>query len=87
MKLNINVLGSANTGLYFLYIILVFGALCLIVFLIRKFVINKNKDKKEKPDEEKAASETLNRYLEDVKDPEAQKQFDEYEQNSNNENK
>lgn len=68
-----------STGMYFLYIVLVFGAVCLLVFLIRKFVINKNKGEKKEIDEKQAANETLSRYLEDIEDPEAQKQFDEYE--------
>lgn len=76
-----NILDSVfnSTGMYFLYIVLVFGAVCLLVFLIRKFVINKNKGDKKEIDEKQAASETLSRYLEDVEDPEAQKQFDEYD--------
>lgn len=82
-----NILDSVfnSTGMYFLYIVLVFGAVCLLVFLIRKFVINKNKGDKKEIDEKQAASETLSRYLEDVEDPEAQKQFDEY--NKQNEDK
>ena len=60
-----------------LLILLIFGCICLGVFLIRKFVLNKNKEE-EKIDENKIASENLDRYLEDVEDPEAKKQFDEY---------
>ena len=63
-----------------IFIILIFGVLALGVFLLSKFVINK-KDKEEKPDEKTLADENLNRYLEDIDDPETQKQFDEYEKN------
>lgn len=73
-----------STGMYFLYIVLVFGAICLLVFLIRKFVINKNKSDKNEIDEKQAANETLSRYLEEVDDPEAQKQFDDYEKQQEN---
>ncbi len=73
-----------STGMYFLYIVLVFGAVCLLVFLIRKFVINKNKSDKNEIDEKQAANETLSRYLEEVDDPEAQKQFDDYEKQQEN---
>lgn len=73
-----------STGMYFLYIVLVFGAVCLLVFLIRKFVINKDKGEKKEIDEKQAANETLSRYLEEVDDPEAQKQFDDYEKQQEN---
>ena len=73
-----------STGMYFLYIVLVFGAVCLLVFLIRKFVINKNKSDKNEIDENQAANETLSRYLEEVDDQEAQKQFDDYEKQQEN---
>jgi len=62
----------------FLLLVVIFGLLTLAIFLIRKFIINKNK-KDDKPTDEKAAEETLGRYLEDVKDPEAIKEFDEYD--------
>ena len=63
----------------FLFIVIIFGVLAFGVFLLSKFVINKNKDKEEKPDEKTLANENLSRFLEDVEDPETQKQFDEYE--------
>lgn len=83
----INVLDSVfnNPGMYFLYIFLAFGALVLVIILVKKFVFNKNKEP-EKIDEEKAADETLSRFLETVDDPEMQKQFDEFEK-SEEENK
>ncbi len=62
-----------------IFIVLIFGVLALGVFLLSKFVINK-KDKEEKPDENTIANENLNRYLEEVDNPETQKQFDEYDQ-------
>ena len=54
-----------STGMYFLYIVLVFGAIVLVVILLKKYVFNKNKTKDE-IDEQKAADETLSRYLEDI---------------------
>lgn len=76
----INVLDSVfnNPGMYFLYIFLAFGALVLVIILVKKIVFNKNNEP-EKIDEEKAADETLSRFLETVDDPEMQKQFDEFE--------
>ena len=62
----------------FLLLVVIFGLLTLAIFLIRKFIINKNK-KDDKPTDEKAAEETLGRYLEDVEDPEAIREFDEYD--------
>lgn len=62
-----------------IFIIVIFGVLALGVFLLSKFVINK-KDKEEKPDENTITKENLSRYLEEVDNPETQKQFDEYNQ-------
>ena len=62
-----------------IFIIVIFGVLALGVFLLSKFVINK-KDKEEKPDENTIDKENLSRYLEEVDNPETQKQFDEYDQ-------
>lgn len=75
-----------STGMYFLYIILVFGAIVVAVILLKKYVFNKNKTKEE-IDEEKAADETVSRFLEDVNDPKAQKEFDEYNEKQNKEDK
>lgn len=75
-----------STGMYFLYIILVFGAIVLVVILLKKYVFNKNKTKDE-IDEQKAADETLSRYLEDINDPQAQKEFDEFNEKQNKEGK
>ena len=62
-----------------LLIVLIFGVLAAGVFLLSKFVINKKDKEEEKPDEKTIASENLDRYLEDVDNPETQKQFDEYD--------
>ncbi len=75
-----------STGMYFLYIVLVFGAIVLVVILLKKYVFNKNKTKDE-IDEQKAADETLSRYLEDINDPQAQKEFDEFNEKQNKEGK
>lgn len=75
-----------STGMYFLYIVLVFGAIVIAVILLKKFVFNKNKINEE-VDEQKAADETLSRYLEDIDDPKAQKEFDEYNEKQNKEDK
>lgn len=75
-----------STGMYFLYIVLVFGAIVLVVILLKKYVFNKNKIKDE-IDEQKAADETLSRYLEDINDPQAQKEFDEFNKKQNKEGK
>ncbi len=75
-----------STGMYFLYIVLVFGAIVLVVILLKKYVFNKNKTKDE-IDEQKAADETLSRYLEDINDPQSQKEFDEFNEKQNKEGK
>ena len=75
-----------STGMYFLYIVLVFGAIVLVVILLKKYVFNKNKTKDE-IDEQKAADERLSRYLEDINDPQAQKEFDEFNEKQNKEGK
>lgn len=63
----------------FLFIVIIFAVIAVGVFLFSKFVLHKKDKEDEKPDEKTLADETLNRYLEDVEDPEAQKQFDEYD--------
>lgn len=73
-----------STGMYLLYIVLAFGFVILVIILVKKFIINKGK-KKEDFDEAKMADENLSRYLEDVTDPETQKQFDEYKEKDQNE--
>lgn len=64
-------------------IVIFFGIIALIVFLLRKKL---NFTKTEKPkDEHKIAEENLKTFLEDVEDPEMQKQFEEYEKSLNKE--
>ena len=63
-----------------LLLIISFGVIALIVFIIRKF-LNKNKVD-EKPTESEVVKEDLDRYLETVDDEQTQKAFDEYEESS-----
>ena len=70
----------SNPAIILLLLLISFGAIALIVFIIRKFM-NKNKVD-EKPTETEVVKEDLDRYLETVEDEETQKAFDEYEQNS-----
>ena len=70
----------SNPAIILLLLLISFGAIALIVFIIRKFM-NKNKVD-EKPTETEVVKEDLYRYLETVEDEETQKAFDEYEQNS-----
>ena len=65
-----------NGGLIFLIVVLGFAAIGGISFLIY-FLLKKSKPKEKKPDEKQAAEETLNMYLEDVKDPETIKELNE----------
>ena len=51
-----------------LLILGIFGLIALGVFLLRKFILNKNSS--EEVDLEKAADENLSRILEEVEDPE-----------------
>ena len=53
-----------------LLILGIFGLIALGVFLLRKFILNKNSS--EEVDLEKAADENLSRILEEVEDPETQ---------------
>lgn len=64
-----------------LLIIGIFGLIALGVFLLRKFILNKNSS--EEVDLEKAADENLSRILEEVEDPETKKQFEEFKKQKN----
>lgn len=64
-----------------LLILGIFGLIALGVFLLRKFILNKNNS--EEIDLEKAADENLSRILEEVEDPEAKKQFEEFKNQKN----
>lgn len=68
-----------NPYFILLIIILVFGLIALIVFLIRKFVPG-IKEKEEKVSEEVAVQEELERILENVEDEEAKKQMEQVSQ-------
>ncbi len=59
-------------------IFVVIGAVAFLIY----FLLKRKAPKEEKPDEKKAAEETLNMYLEDVDDEEVQKEFKEYEKNN-----
>jgi len=62
-----------------------FGIIALVVLILRnRLKMNKNDKPK---DEKKIAEENLSHYLQDVDDPEAQKQFEEYEKQLKNESK
>ena len=69
---------------YLIGLLLIFGIIALLIFLMRKFVIKKNA-KDEKPSDEVIAEENLSRFLEDVDDPETLKQFDEFKDDTNKE--
>ena len=64
-----------------LLILGIFGLIALGVFLLRKFILNKNSS--EEVDLEKAADENLSRILEEVEDPETKKQFEEFKNKKN----
>ena len=64
-----------------LLILGIFGLIALGVFLLRKFILNKNNS--EEIDLEKAADENLSRILEEVEDPETKKQFEEFKNRKN----
>ena len=64
-----------------LLILGIFGLIALGVFLLRKFILNKNSS--EEVDLEKAADENLSRILEEVEDPEAKKQFEAFKNQKN----
>lgn len=66
----------SNPAVWFLLIVLMFGLLALIIFLIRKFFIIKKEEKPE-IDEQKIAEEKLNNILETVEDESDLNQFEE----------
>ena len=64
-----------------LLILGIFGFIALGVFLLRKFILNKNSS--EEVDLEKAADENVSRILEEVEDPETKKQLEEFKNQKN----
>jgi len=68
----------SNPAVWFLLIVLMFGLLALIIFLIRKFFIVKKEEKPE-IDETQIAEERLNNILETVEDD---KELDQFEESS-----
>ena len=70
-----------NTGFILLLILIVFGIICLIVWLIRKYII---KPKGDIDDEEKIVEDDLNRYLETIDDENTQKEFEDFEKHQDN---
>ena len=80
------VLSSNGVAWILLGLVCFFGIIALVVFLLRKFLKISKTDKPK--DETKVADENLNHYLEDVDDPEAQKQQkDTKKENNEKENK
>ncbi|MDY2728370.1 MAG: hypothetical protein SOV26_05240 [Candidatus Onthovivens sp.] len=74
-----------NPAMILLLLIIAFGIIALIVFFIRKIMFkNKNEDK---PNENDAVEDTLNRQLEDVEDEETIKEFDNYAKEKEKEDK
>ena len=65
----------SNPVVWFFLIVLMFGLLALLIFLIRKFFITKKEEKPE-IDEEKLAEEKLNTILETVEDESELSQFE-----------
>lgn len=70
-----------NPYFILLMIVLVFGLIAFIVFLLRKYVPG-IKEKEEKVSEEEAVQEELDRVLEIVEDEEAKKQMEQVGQKS-----
>ena len=66
----------SNPAVWFVLIVLMFGLLALIIFLIRKFFITKKEEKPE-IDEAQIAEERLNNILETVEDDKDLDQFEE----------
>ncbi|HKL72704.1 MAG TPA: hypothetical protein VJY64_00765 [Candidatus Onthovivens sp.] len=83
--MNLLVLFELPTWTWIFIIIVFFAVIGLTAWLLHK-VIHKNQ-KEEKPNEEKLVDENLNKFLEDVEDPETQKQIEEYEKNNKKEDK
>lgn len=69
-----------NPFVILLLIILFFGAIALVVFLLRKFIPGV-KEKGGKIDEATAVQEELDRVLEPIDDKEIKEKMDEYDEN------
>lgn len=74
-----------NPAMILLLIVICFGAIAGLVFLIRK-VMFKNKQE-EKPNEEDVVKENLDRFLEPVEDEYTKKEFEKYENKDEKEGK
>lgn len=72
----------SNPIIIILIILVIAAAIGGASFLLYKF-LNKNK-KDEKPTEDQIAQETMDRYLEDVDDPETLKEFEKFDDKSKN---
>ena len=77
------VLASSNVPSWAVVLIVIgiFVVIGGVAFLIY-FLLKRKAPNEEKPDEKKAAEETLRMYLEDVDDEQVQKEFSEYEENN-----
>jgi len=75
-----------NPGMILLFVVIGFAAIAGICFLIYK-LMKRSKSQEKKPNEEEAAEQTLNMYLEDVDDENTKKEFEEYEKNKVDEDK
>lgn len=71
---------SDNPWIWILIIIIGFGLIACIAFLIHKVLVKNNKD--EKPTEEEIAQQNLDAILEPIEDEETKKEFEKF----NNEN-
>ena len=67
---------SDNPWIWILIIIIGFGLIACIAFLIHKVLVKNNKD--EKPTEEEIAQQNLDAILEPVEDEETKKEFEKF---------
>ena len=71
----------SNPGFIILWIILIFGFLCLVGFVIKKLIIDRKKEKV-KIDDKQVAKDELDRLLVKVDDEKIAKEINDYKDNS-----
>lgn len=74
-----------SPGFIILWIVLIFAFLCLVGFIIRKFVILKKDEVNKEINESETVQKELDRVLEKVTDEETAKQINDYKQDDDKE--
>lgn len=70
----------SNPGIILIFVLLAAGLICLIAFLIKRFMKKKNPVEEEKKSELEIADEEINRILVPIEDEDAKKQIEDYKE-------